>query len=87
MPGVSRVDQDSAGGLIVGALAPTVYVNGTNITVVGAQVTPHGIGPHAGPTMAEGSSTVFAEGIAVCREGDAATCGHTTSGSSDVLAG
>lgn len=84
MPGVSRVGIDKAGGTIVGALAPTVLVNGVPITVLGAPVVPHGKGPHAGPVMATASSNVFANGIPVCRAGDIASCGHASSGSSNV---
>lgn len=87
MPGVSRVGTDSAGGTIVGDLAPTVFVNGKPIAVKGAAVTGHGNGPHSGPVMSGASGTVYANGIAVVRDGDAATCGHTASGSSDVFAG
>ena len=46
MPGVSRVGVDTAAGTIVGNLAPTVFVNGSPIAVKGAEVTPHGRGPH-----------------------------------------
>ncbi len=87
MPGVSRVGVDSAGGTIVGSLAPTVVVNGSPIAVKGAAVAGHGLGPHAGPVMSGSSSTVFANGIEVVRAGDAASCGDTATGSSDVFAG
>lgn len=87
MPGIARVNQDTAGGTIVGALAPTVFVNGRPIAVKGAAVVGHGIGAHAGPVMAQHSGTVFAEGIPVCRRGDQATCGHPATGSSNVFAG
>lgn len=87
MPGVSRVGVDAAGGTIVGDLAPTVFVDGSPIVVKGAQVAGHGNGPHAGPVMSGASGTVFANGIAVVRSGDNATCGHTASGSGDVFAG
>lgn len=87
MPGISRVGVDAAGGLIVGNLAPTVFVNNAPIVVQGAAVTPHGNGPHAGPVMVGCSSTVFAHNIGVCRQGDAASCGHPATGSSDVFAG
>ena len=50
-------------------------------------VTGHGDAPHDSPTMAVGSSTVFVNGIAVCRAGDTATCGDAASGSGDVNAG
>lgn len=86
MPGVSRVNQDSAGGLIIGDLAPSVKVNGTSIAVKGVDVVGHGLPPHAGPVMSGSSSTVFAEGIEICRQGDAASCGHAATGSGDVLA-
>lgn len=88
MPGISRVGVDAAGGTIVGNLAPTVFVNGAPIVVKGAAVTPHPVNPphSTDPVMVGCSATVFANGIAVVRAGDAASCGHTASGSSDVFA-
>jgi uncharacterized Zn-binding protein involved in type VI secretion len=87
MPGVARVGVDAAGGIIKGVLAPSVLVNGAPVAVKGADVTGHGSGLHAGPVMVGASGTVFAEGIGVCRAGDAANCGDTASGSANVLAG
>ena len=87
MPGISRVGVDAAGGLIVGNLAPTVFVNNAPIVVQGAAIIPHGTGIHAGAVMVGCSSTVFAHSICVCRQGDSASCGHVASGSSDVFAG
>lgn len=89
MPGVSRVGVDTAGATIVGVLAPTVCVNGSNIVCQGAAVTPHLPGPphSTSPVMVGASGTVYAGGIAVCRQGDAASCGHTATGSGDVFAG
>lgn len=87
MPGASRVTIDSAGGVIIGNLAPTVFVNGVPIAVVGAAVQRHGNNVHSAPAMARGSSSVTANGIAVCREGDPASCAHTASGSPDVIVG
>ena len=52
--------------------------------------TAHGTYPnvHAGVTTANGSSTVFAGGIAINRTGDADSCTHTrTGGSGDVFVG
>jgi hypothetical protein len=37
--------------------------------------------------MAQASASVFAGGKPVCRAGDAASCGHASSGSADVGAG
>jgi uncharacterized Zn-binding protein involved in type VI secretion len=87
MPGISRVGVDTAGGLVIGNLAPTVFVNGSPIVVKGAQVAPHGRDPHASPVMDEASADVFACGIAICRSGDLATCGHPITGSGNVLTG
>jgi len=87
MPGISRVNLDTAGGTIVGNLAPTVFVNGKPIAVKGADVAGHAPGAHAGPVMLEHSATVFAQGKPVCRAGDAASCGHPATGSGDVFAG
>lgn len=87
MPGIARVGVDKAGGVVTGNLAPTVFVNGSPIVVKGAAIAGHGLGPHAGPVMDEASTDVFACGIAICRSGDLATCGHPVSGSDNVLTG
>lgn len=87
MPGIARVGLDTAGGTILGGNQSTVYVNGALAAVIGDDVSPHGDIPHDSPTMVEGSSTVFINKIGVCREGDAASCGHTATGSSDTFAG
>ncbi len=81
MPGISRVNQDTAGGTILGALQDFVTVEGTLWSVLGDSVAPHGTGIHAAPVMAEGSSFVRINGIPVCREGHAASCGHPATGS------
>lgn len=87
MAGIVRNQTDSAGGVLIGTGNTTVYVNGKTATVKGDAVTPHGYPPHAAPTMNQASSTVFFNGIAVCRAGDTATCGHAASGSDTVSAG
>lgn len=87
MSGICRVGVDTAGGTIVGNLAPTIFVNGSPIAVNGAEVASHGLSPHSAAVMIGGSGTVRANGIFVCRAGDAATCGHTASGSSTISAG
>jgi uncharacterized Zn-binding protein involved in type VI secretion len=55
--------------------------------VLGDPVAGHGEPPHAAPVMAQASASVFAGGKPACRAGDAASCGHATSGSADVHAG
>lgn len=87
MPAVTRVTQDTAGGILIGGGNHHVYCNGTLVTVLGDLVAPHGPGIHAGPVMAQASSTVFINGIPICRQGDQATCGHPATGSPNVSAG
>lgn len=87
MPGVSRVNEDTAGGKITENLAPTVFVNNKPIAVVGAHVQGHGNAPHNNPTMVGHSGSVYANNKQICREGDKASCGHTATGSGTVIAG
>jgi uncharacterized Zn-binding protein involved in type VI secretion len=67
---------DIVGGSAI-ATESSVYINGKNVVCVGDSITPHGDGGHSGAVMVQGSSTVFIGGKAVCRSGDAASCGHT----------
>ena len=82
MPGVSR-DNDTAGGDLIPSQT-TVFANGEEIIVHGDSVAPHGISPHNNATMIAGSKNVFIGGKAVVNAGDAATCGHTSTGSNTV---
>lgn len=85
---VCRVGQDSSGGLIIGNLAPTVFVNNRPIAVgPGAAITPYGDNCRANPTTLQASSTVFAEGQGVVRSGDLDLCGTPCTSNSNVLAG
>ena len=85
---LARVGVDSAGGVITGGGQSTVYCNGSLVAVIGDAVAGHGSSPHDAPTLSAGSSTVFINGIGVCRQGDPATCGDTISGgSSDTSSG
>ncbi|RYA23898.1 hypothetical protein CRU96_05685 [Malaciobacter halophilus] len=87
MSGICRVGVDSAGGVILGGGQNFVYANGALVAVDGDPVAPHGVAPHAAPVMIAGSKNVFINGIAVCNAGDLATCGHASSGSSNVNVG
>ena len=85
MPGVTR-NGDVAGGAISSSQS-TVKANSINIIVHGDSVASHGDSPHNAATMIAGSNNVFIGGIAVVNTGDAATCGHTSNGSSSVNVG
>ena len=83
-------DANTGGGTISSTAQSTVYANSKLISVNGSTVTTHGVSPnvHAGVTTANGSSTVFAGGIAINRTGDADSCTHTrTGGSGDAFVG
>lgn len=70
----------------MGILAPTVFVDNINISVVGDLVESHGPTPHTSPVIATGSPTVFACNSNVARVGDLASCGHPiTNGSKDTF--
>lgn len=75
MPAIAR-NGDICGGAI-SATATKTTVNDQPVARIGDQVASHGDSPHDSAVMVEGSSTVIVEGIGVCREGDAASCGHT----------
>jgi uncharacterized Zn-binding protein involved in type VI secretion len=86
MPGIVRKDLDAAGGAQRAGGQGSVYADGALVVVLGDPVAGHGEAPHAAPIMAGASSTVFAGGKPVCRAGDAASCGHVSSGSGTVFA-
>ena len=88
MPGVSRVNADTAGGVINGGGQSWVTIDGDPVAVVGDAVASHAPCPtdpaHCAATMVQGSSWVTINGIPICREGDEASCGHAATGSSWV---
>ena len=86
MPNAQRNgDANTGGGVINSIPQSTVFVNSKLVSVNGSKGTGHGIGIHAANAWdtANGSSTVFAGGIAINRTGDADTCAHTRAGGSD----
>lgn len=84
---LARHDDPCGGGTII-ATAIKTKAGGKFVARLGDSITSHGNGPHAGAVMVEASATVFVEGIAVCRVGDKASCGHSiTVGSINVFAG
>lgn len=78
MPQLGLVGRSVVGtGLDLGPGAKTVFAEGTNVSVVGDAVSPHGEPPHKKPFIASGSSTVFVEGRPVVVQGlSKATCAH-----------
>jgi len=88
MPGIARVGQDAAGGIILGLGNSRVLVDGLPASVIGDAVAGHAPPPHTAPVMVMGSFRVSAVGIPVCRLGDSASCGDPAApGSSRAAAG
>lgn len=85
MSGVTRLGLDSAGGVLISG-SNNVFMNSASAVRIGDVIQGHGDGEHAGPVMATGSSTVFTNGIPQCKAGDSASCGHPSTGSSNVFA-
>lgn len=86
MAGVARVGSDTAGGTQLGGGQDWFVIPGGLVVVIGDGVASHAPCPrvpsHCAATMATGSSWGSIDGIAICREGDTATCGHASTGSS-----
>ncbi len=81
----TRSGIDTAGGGVITAVGQAfVKIDGALWIVVGDPVASHGTGGHASATMAAGATFVSIDGVPVCRLGDAATCGHTATGSGFV---
>lgn len=82
MPGIACVGVDQAGGIQLGNQAAKFRVRGVAVVVVGDHVASHPpFSPHVGsPVMAQGTAKFRVGGLAVCREGHAASCGHVTTG-------
>lgn len=83
MPQVSRVNVDSAGGLILGGGGAGYKIAGQIIAVIGDAVAVHPPAPphSTAPSMVTGQSNYRVNGTPVCRAGDAANCGHSSTGS------
>ena len=88
MPGVARVSADTAGGTQLGGGQSWVSIGGNLVVLIGDAVASHAPCPvpasHCAATMAAGSAWVRIDGIPICRAGDAASCGHPSTGSAWV---
>jgi Uncharacterized conserved protein len=78
--GIAVGMEDIAGGQQLAGGQNTFFVRGKLAVVKGDPVMPHGEPPHDMPIMIEASDKFFIQGKPVCREGDHASCGHTTTG-------
>lgn len=95
MPSAVRIgDPNSAGGLAVGAGAPSVVINGRSACTPGTRVTPHpccgapGCGKHCVARTTIGSTSVTVEGKPLIYVGSSDSCGHARAlGSQDVIVG
>jgi uncharacterized Zn-binding protein involved in type VI secretion len=87
MPEVHRLnDPNDDGAVIEEVIQSTVFANNMLVSVDGSPVEEHGIGEHDSPVTANGSTTVFINGIPVNRRGDEDSCGHVREqGSPDVF--
>jgi uncharacterized Zn-binding protein involved in type VI secretion len=83
MPLASRIgiDQVAPGGVLIGSIA-TVRVQGVKVAQVGTGIPAHGA--HGPATMITGSAIARSFGIPLVRAGDAASCGHVSTGSGHV---
>lgn len=81
-------DPNEDDAVVVEVIQGSVYANSILIAIDGSPVEGHGTGEHSSPVTANGSSTVFINGIPVNRLGDEDSCGHPRAdGSPDVFVG
>lgn len=82
--GVAVKALDSAGGAQLAGGQSWFQVEGQFVVLLGDPVTPHAppVFPHTAPVMAEASDWMTIDGAPVCREGNAASCGHLSTGRS-----
>lgn len=83
MSGISR-NGDIAGAAIIPSQS-AVFSESKQVIINGDGVTPHLTGLHLSPNMVATTSKVFVGGTACVKQGDPATCGHTSSGSNKVF--
>lgn len=84
MPGITVKALDAAGGAQLAGGQDFVTVEDQLVVLLGDPVTPHGPPPHGPfpPIMVQGTDWLTINGVPVCREGHAASCGHPTTGRS-----
>lgn len=81
MPGIACKSVDAAGGTQIAGGQSKFKVRGQLAVVLGDKVEPHGEPPHSPlPVMVQATGRFRIQGIATCRAGHVASCGHPTSG-------
>lgn len=78
--GIAVQGLDAAGGTQLNGGQDFFKVSGAPVILLGDAIAGHGKAPHSAPTMAEGSGWMRLNGVPVCRQGHAASCGHTSTG-------
>ena len=78
--GIAVRSLDSAGGAQLNGGQGFVKVDGQTVVLLGDPVEGHGTGEHAGPVMVEASPLLRINGTPACRQGNAASCGHLSTG-------
>ncbi len=90
MPGAARAKVDAAGGTVLEG-SEDVLINNQPAARKGDAVQGHPPGgPHSPPQpvrIVEGSSTVMVNNKPLAFKGAQASCGHTLTGSDDVIVG
>lgn len=85
--GIAVKTLDHAGGAQLAGGQDWFRVEDELVVLLGDPVTPHAPGGvhAASPVMVEGSDWMTIDGVPVCRQGHAASCGHLTTGRASFL--
>ncbi len=87
MKGISRKDQDVAGGVAIEG-SNNVFINNYAVVRNGDRVNSHGLPPHSPPpAMIAECKNFYVNSILVVREDNLATCGHSITGSTNTFVG
>jgi len=91
MPVIGKILQSQAQGIVIGPGVPTVFADGTPVSVEQDAIFPHGTTPHNASIIPFGNPTVRAglnqAKASVSFNGIPTTCGHPISGFGTVFVG
>lgn len=85
MPGIVRKGIDTVSGGLLLTGSPDVFIEGVPACRIGDAVDSHG--SHYNVTMVQGDPNVIINGIPACAAGHMASCGHSATGSPNVIIG